>query len=61
MPLSHLEHDNQLMIVGFFFMRKHKHAPTIHTGQLLGIFIELIYLKYNSETSQKSSRIEEKI
>ena len=31
MPLSHLEHDNQLMIVGFFYMRKLKHIPTIHT------------------------------
>ena len=26
MPLSNVEHDKQLMIVGFFFMRKCKHT-----------------------------------
>ena len=30
MPLSNVEHDKQLMIVGFFFMRKRKHEPHIH-------------------------------
>ena len=38
MPLSDVEHDKQLMIVGFFFMRKHKHAPHIHMSQPLHIY-----------------------
>ena len=32
MPLSNVEHDKQLMIVGFYFMRKRKRKHTYHNS-----------------------------
>ena len=50
MPLSGLEQDKQLMIVGFFFMRKLGHAPNIHATQVLAIFIAMTYRRYECKS-----------
>lgn len=50
MPLSVPEHDKQLMIVGFFFMRKLGHAPNIHGTQGFGIYIAMTYRKHESKS-----------